>query len=193
MQWSWSKKYHTVEIFTFTLEVLSNVILNQNWLLDSASLRPEALLRLEHPSLQTLHFCELPFERAWPAGVFHWEQRYVFTQSLEMRRQGRFVHFPRSAGFNECRRHWQCLCVPAERAVYNLYAVSNHSGNTLGGHYTAYCRNPTLGEWYSYNDSRYLHLTSHIRLSVQPNYALCASCWMTMTSSCLYTGVSAFG
>ncbi|KAM7373952.1 hypothetical protein PAMP_006636 [Pampus punctatissimus] len=43
----------------------------------------------------------------------------------------------------------------SERAVYNLYAVSNHSGNALGGHYTAYCRNPGLGEWYSYNDSRY--------------------------------------
>ncbi|XP_070773169.1 ubiquitin carboxyl-terminal hydrolase 2-like isoform X1 [Enoplosus armatus] len=42
----------------------------------------------------------------------------------------------------------------SERAVYNLYAVSNHSGNALGGHYTAYCRNPALGEWYSYNDSR---------------------------------------
>lgn len=41
-----------------------------------------------------------------------------------------------------------------ERAVYNLYAVSNHSGNALGGHYTAYCKNPSLGEWYSYNDSR---------------------------------------
>nr|XP_046267346.1 ubiquitin carboxyl-terminal hydrolase 2-like [Scatophagus argus] len=41
-----------------------------------------------------------------------------------------------------------------ERAVYNLYAVSNHSGNALGGHYTAYCRNPALGEWFSYNDSR---------------------------------------
>ncbi|XP_068571732.1 ubiquitin carboxyl-terminal hydrolase 2 [Cebidichthys violaceus] len=42
----------------------------------------------------------------------------------------------------------------SERAVYNLYAVSNHSGNALGGHYTAYCKNPALGEWYSYNDSR---------------------------------------
>ncbi|XP_059932009.1 ubiquitin carboxyl-terminal hydrolase 2-like isoform X1 [Gadus macrocephalus] len=39
-------------------------------------------------------------------------------------------------------------------AVYNLYAVSNHSGTTMGGHYTAYCRNPTSGEWYSFNDSR---------------------------------------
>ncbi|KAF7206804.1 ubiquitin carboxyl-terminal hydrolase 2 [Nothobranchius furzeri] len=42
----------------------------------------------------------------------------------------------------------------SERPVYNLYAVSNHTGNTLGGHYTAYCRNSALGVWYSYNDSR---------------------------------------
>uniref|UniRef100_A0A8C2F1M7 Ubiquitin carboxyl-terminal hydrolase 2 n=1 Tax=Cyprinus carpio TaxID=7962 RepID=A0A8C2F1M7_CYPCA len=41
-------------------------------------------------------------------------------------------------------------------AVYNLYAVSNHSGTTMGGHYTAYCCNPKNGEWYTYNDSRYL-------------------------------------
>uniref|UniRef100_A0A671LHR1 Ubiquitin carboxyl-terminal hydrolase 2 n=1 Tax=Sinocyclocheilus anshuiensis TaxID=1608454 RepID=A0A671LHR1_9TELE len=39
-------------------------------------------------------------------------------------------------------------------AVYNLYAVSNHSGTTMGGHYTAYCCNPENGEWYTYNDSR---------------------------------------
>ncbi|XP_054482015.1 ubiquitin carboxyl-terminal hydrolase 2-like [Anoplopoma fimbria] len=42
----------------------------------------------------------------------------------------------------------------SDRAVYNLYAVSNHSGNALGGHYTSYCKNQTLGEWHSYNDSR---------------------------------------
>lgn len=39
-------------------------------------------------------------------------------------------------------------------AVYNLYAVSNHSGTTMGGHYTAYCCNSENGEWYTYNDSR---------------------------------------
>lgn len=43
---------------------------------------------------------------------------------------------------------------PSERVTYDLYAVSNHSGNALGGHYTAFCRHPSLGEWYSYNDSR---------------------------------------
>lgn len=45
---------------------------------------------------------------------------------------------------------------PVASAVYNLYAVSNHSGSQWGGHYTAYCRNPALGEWYSFNDSRYI-------------------------------------
>ncbi|CAL8364602.1 unnamed protein product [Lota lota] len=39
-------------------------------------------------------------------------------------------------------------------AVYSLYAVSNHSGNILGGHYTAFCKNPALEQWYRYNDSR---------------------------------------
>ncbi|KAM4726634.1 ubiquitin carboxyl-terminal hydrolase 2-like [Anableps anableps] len=50
--------------------------------------------------------------------------------------------------------------VSSERPVYNLYAVSNHTGNTLGGHYTASCRNPALGEWYSYNDSRVSPMSS---------------------------------
>lgn len=51
-------------------------------------------------------------------------------------------------------------------AVYNLYAVSNHSGTTMGGHYTAYCCNPDNGEWYTYNDSRVTPMsTSQVRSS----------------------------
>ncbi|XP_029301817.1 ubiquitin carboxyl-terminal hydrolase 2a isoform X2 [Cottoperca gobio] len=45
-------------------------------------------------------------------------------------------------------------------AVYNLYAVSNHSGTTMGGHYTAFCRNPNSGEWYTFNDSRVTPMSS---------------------------------
>lgn len=48
----------------------------------------------------------------------------------------------------------QLLRVSSERVTYDLYAVSNHSGDALDGHYTAFCRHPSLGEWYSYNDSR---------------------------------------
>ncbi|XP_026476743.1 MATH and LRR domain-containing protein PFE0570w-like [Ctenocephalides felis] len=38
--------------------------------------------------------------------------------------------------------------------VYDLYAVSNHSGTTYSGHYTAYCKHPYTHEWHEYNDSR---------------------------------------
>uniref|UniRef100_A0A3P8WGR5 Ubiquitin carboxyl-terminal hydrolase 2 n=1 Tax=Cynoglossus semilaevis TaxID=244447 RepID=A0A3P8WGR5_CYNSE len=48
----------------------------------------------------------------------------------------------------------------SEQVMYNLYAVSNHSGNALGGHYTAYCKNAALGEWYNYNDCRVSPMSS---------------------------------
>jgi len=37
--------------------------------------------------------------------------------------------------------------------IYDLYAVSNHIGSCYGGHYTAYCCNPTNKQWNSFNDS----------------------------------------
>lgn len=36
---------------------------------------------------------------------------------------------------------------------FDLYAVSNHSGNLNGGHYTALCRNRFDNYWYEMNDS----------------------------------------
>ncbi|XP_067674267.1 ubiquitin carboxyl-terminal hydrolase 2-like [Haliotis asinina] len=42
----------------------------------------------------------------------------------------------------------------ASNMVYNLYAVSNHSGGVHSGHYTAICRHPYSGEWHLYNDTR---------------------------------------
>jgi len=36
---------------------------------------------------------------------------------------------------------------------YNLYAVTDHSGNCSGGHYISYCKNAINGEWYEFNDS----------------------------------------
>jgi len=37
--------------------------------------------------------------------------------------------------------------------IYDLYAVSNHSGSLHGGHYTAYAHNPYEGKWYNFDDS----------------------------------------
>lgn len=38
--------------------------------------------------------------------------------------------------------------------TYSLYAVSNHSGSTYAGHYTAYCKHPISKDWHCFNDSR---------------------------------------
>jgi ubiquitin carboxyl-terminal hydrolase 47 len=37
--------------------------------------------------------------------------------------------------------------------VYELYSVLIHSGSALGGHYYAYIRSLTDGQWYNFNDS----------------------------------------
>jgi ubiquitin carboxyl-terminal hydrolase 4/11/15 len=37
--------------------------------------------------------------------------------------------------------------------LYDLYAVSNHTGSLAFGHYTAYAKNHESGIWYDYNDS----------------------------------------
>lgn len=41
-----------------------------------------------------------------------------------------------------------------KKSIYNyeLYAVCNHSGGVLGGHYTAYIKNAN-GKWYHFNDT----------------------------------------
>ncbi len=38
--------------------------------------------------------------------------------------------------------------------LYSLFAVSNHSGTTYNGHYTAHCKHPYTRQWHEYNDSR---------------------------------------
>jgi ubiquitin C-terminal hydrolase len=39
-----------------------------------------------------------------------------------------------------------------ESYIYDLYAVCNHSGSSLGGHYTSFVKNAN-GKWYHYNDT----------------------------------------
>ncbi|XP_041971204.1 ubiquitin carboxyl-terminal hydrolase 17-like [Aricia agestis] len=52
-------------------------------------------------------------------------------------------------------------------ATYNLYAVSNHSGTTYSGHYTAYCKHPYTGDWHEYNDSRVSPINSRDVVSAE--------------------------
>ena len=40
-----------------------------------------------------------------------------------------------------------------EGAIYDLFAISNHSGGLDGGHYYCYAKNPLNNFWYCFNDS----------------------------------------
>eukprot|EP01135_Chromosphaera_perkinsii_P012431 Nk52_evm42s2657 gene=Nk52_evmTU42s2657 len=51
---------------------------------------------------------------------------------------------------------------------YSLYAVSNHMGGLGGGHYTAICKSPVSGQWFTYNDS---HVSKSSASSIQPDDA----------------------
>lgn len=42
----------------------------------------------------------------------------------------------------------------SKSAIYNLYALANHSGSITSGHYMARCRNPYTGIWHQYDDAR---------------------------------------
>lgn len=42
--------------------------------------------------------------------------------------------------------------------VYDLTAISEHSGSTGFGHYVAHCKNAVNGRWYEFNDSRVFHV-----------------------------------
>lgn len=40
----------------------------------------------------------------------------------------------------------------AHKSVYDLYAVVNHTGGPMGGHYFSFCKNRN-GKWFNFNDS----------------------------------------
>jgi len=45
------------------------------------------------------------------------------------------------------------LTSQTEAPIYDLYAISNHSGNLGAGHYTAFAKNREDNKWYLFNDS----------------------------------------
>ena len=59
----------------------------------------------------------------------------------------------------------------AESFVYDLYAVCNHSGVSMGGHYTASVKPYGQHEWYEFNDTRVSRFSN--RSAVVTPYAYC--------------------
>ncbi|XP_031555886.1 ubiquitin carboxyl-terminal hydrolase 43-like [Actinia tenebrosa] len=73
------------------------------------------------------------------------------TSHLEPRRKSTTETLP---AWPSWRRNRRSSSSGNEDNLYDLYAVCNHMGTMSGGHYTAYCKNPTDGQWYLYDDTR---------------------------------------
>jgi len=62
--------------------------------------------------------------------------------------------------------------VRSRRAVYDLYAVSNHSGSLGGGHYTAVAKHLKDDQWHSFNDSHVHSINDKSAISSREAYVL---------------------
>jgi len=92
--------------------------------------------------------------------VLHLKRFSGGTGSFRGAKLSTLIDFPHALDLSDFASDSKALTA---RPRYNLYAVSNHSGSTHSGHYTAYCRHPYSGGWYYYNDSR---VTKHSKGSV---------------------------
>ena len=87
-----------------------------------------------------------------------------FTNTL--RKDQRLVHFPLDN--LDIRKYANGYC--KEKYVYELCGVCNHSGNVMGGHYTAYVKNID-NEWYSFNDTQVNKIAD--KTKIISTYAYC--------------------
>jgi ubiquitin carboxyl-terminal hydrolase 8 len=46
------------------------------------------------------------------------------------------------------------IAIIHDHYIYDLYAVSCHTGQTKGGHYYSYCLNQSTNKWYCFNDNK---------------------------------------
>ena len=59
----------------------------------------------------------------------------------------------------------------SEKYIYNLYAICNHMGGVLGGHYTSFVKNAN-GKWYHFNDTNVSEITNLKDLITPKAYCL---------------------
>ncbi|RWS29211.1 ubiquitin carboxyl-terminal hydrolase 31-like protein [Leptotrombidium deliense] len=87
--------------------------------------------------------------------------------------------------------HRSSRYVKNEENVFDLYAVCNHNGNMQSGHYTAFCKNPVDGQWYSYDDTKVTSITEDCVITADAyilfyqrriNYSSLSSCASSSTS-----------
>jgi ubiquitin carboxyl-terminal hydrolase 2 len=56
--------------------------------------------------------------------------------------------------------------------IYDLYGICNHSGSSLGGHYTSFVKNAN-GKWYHYNDTSVVEIAPNMEQQMISPKAYC--------------------
>ncbi|CAF0786185.1 unnamed protein product [Adineta steineri] len=59
-----------------------------------------------------------------------------------------------------------------DNSFYDLVAVSNHTGNLIGGHYTTYAKNDEDKAWYPFDDDRICEITDEKDIVTKNAYIL---------------------
>lgn len=98
-----------------------------------------------------------------------------FSQERFGRKLSTLVDFPPKLDLTEYAA--ESSSHGSRQVLYDLYAVSNHSGGTSSGHYTAYCKNPYSGDWSFFNDARVSNAMSNQVVSSEAYvlfYQLCS-------------------
>ena len=63
-----------------------------------------------------------------------------------------------------------CVGYDKDTCIFDLQAVSNHGGGTMGGHYWAYTKNYD-GQWYKFDD-KYVSLKNPEEIVTPESYCL---------------------
>jgi ubiquitin carboxyl-terminal hydrolase 8 len=102
----------------------------------------------EGDAIKKFDICRLPFILVIHLNRFYYDGMW--------RKQQTYVDFP-----FDLHIHHFSLVSDQRNVSYKLYAVSNHFGNTEGGHYTAYCKNELYNRWYEFDDQKVSEISSN--------------------------------
>ena len=72
----------------------------------------------------------------------------VMGRAQNLRKNQQLVVFPHELDLTR-----YVLGYKKQEYVYDLYGVANHMGSLQGGHYTAFVRHASNGQWYHFNDT----------------------------------------
>ena len=86
--------------------------------------------------------------------------------SNDMKKNSVYVSFPTTL---DLRKY--VIGYNKDTYIYDLYAVCNHSGSLLGGHYTACVKNAN-GKWYHFNDTSVTPIRDVTRMQTNKAYCL---------------------